>query len=466
MSFTNPNAFWLLLLIPYVVVVGWPRLGYRRQRDVGAMMIRVILVILLVLGLAGIQIERAADKLAVVFLIDVSDSVSPALQSAAVEYVRQASAAMGDQDQAAVIVFGADALVEIPISEQLELVQVGSDPIRLNTDLAKAIRLGMALYPADTAKRMVILSDGRQTAGDAEEAARLAAATDVQIDYVLLDGGESAQRFEGPEILVTDVSVPSTVNEGEEFDLTVTVDSSQRDSLAQVQVLASGQIIHTEDVVLKQGRNTYVFPDITVPSPGFVDFRVVVQPRSADSFYQNNELSAFTRVTGPPRVLLVTSDPAEVTALEAALTATGLNVDILGPRDLPLGLAPLSAYDTVVLANVSATDLSPSRMSYLQAYVRDLGGGLVAIGGPDSYGVGGYFDTPLEETLPVDMRLKDQERVPQLTMLFVLDRSGSMEVAGQSGVSNLELAKEAVARSLDLLNDTDRVGLLSFDINA
>ncbi len=39
-------------------------------------------------------------------------------------------------------------------------------------------------------------------------------------------------------------------------------------------------------------------------------------------------------------------------------------------------------------------------MEYLQAYVRDLGGGLVVIGGPQSYGVGGYFETPLEETLP------------------------------------------------------------------
>jgi hypothetical protein len=105
-------------------------------------------------------------------------------------------------------------------------------------------------------------------------------------------------------------------------------------------------------------------------------------------------------------------------------------------------------------------------MEYLQSYVRDLGGGLVAIGGPNSYGVGGYFETPLEETLPVEMRIRDQERIPQLTMLYVIDRSGSMEMAGPSGISNLELAKEAISRSFDLLNDYDRTGVISFDVDA
>lgn len=467
MSFTNPQAFWLLLLLPLIVAIGWPRLSYRRGRDAAALVIRLVLVVLLVFALAGVQVERSADKLAVVFLVDVSDSMSPARQSAAVEYIRRAADEMSaDSDQAAIIVFGADALVEVPITNELDLVQVGSDPIRLNTDLAEAIRLGIALFPADTAKRLVILSDGRQTVGDAEDAARLAAAAGVQIDYVPLAGEQPDPQAAGPEVLVSDVSVPGVINQGEAFDLTVTVQSTRRDSPVDIQVLASGQMIHSQEVVLQQGENTYVFPDITVPSAGFVDFRVVVQPRSADGFYQNNELSAFTRVTGPPRVLLMASDVQEVAELRAALEAAGLEVDVSGPRDLPLGLAPLSAYDTVVLGNVSAAALGDERMAFLQAYVRDLGGGLVVVGGPESYGVGGYFDTPLEETLPVEMRLKDQERVPQLTMLFVLDRSGSMEVAGPSGVSNLELAKEAVSRSLDLLNDTDRVGVLSFDVSA
>ncbi|MBN1681912.1 MAG: VWA domain-containing protein [Anaerolineae bacterium] len=466
MSFTNPNALWLLLLLPVFIAVGWPRLAYRRRRDIASLLIRLLLVSIVILGLAGIQIQRTADKLAVVFLIDVSDSIAPAVQSAALDYVRTSVDAMEERDQAAVIVFGANALVEIPITEELELVQIGSAPIRLNTDLAEAIRLGLALFPADTAKRLIILSDGKQTVGDAEEVARLAAATAVRIDYIPLTPTGPEQQIIRPEVSITDVDVPVTVNEGEEFDLTVTIVSNRRDSLAEVRVLSAGSIIHREEIELQTGENTYVFPDIVVPSAGFTDFRVVVEPRGADNFYQNNELSAFTEVTGPPRVLLVTTDEREIESLRDALEQTGLRVEVQGPHDLPLGLAPLSSYDSIVLANVPATELTPDRMAFLQAYVRDLGGGLVTIGGPNSYGVGGYFETPLEEALPVEMQLRDKERIPQLTMLFVVDRSGSMEIASPSGVSNLELAKEAIVRSFDLLTETDRTGVISFDINA
>lgn len=465
MSFTNPSALLLLLLLPVFAAVGWPHLSYRRRRDRASLIIRLMLVTLIVLGLAGIQVQRSADKLAVVFLLDGSDSVSPELQSAAVEYVREAAEAMKDIDQAAVVVFGADALVEIPMTQQLELVQIGSAPIRLNTDLAEAMRVGLALFPADTAKRMVIVSDGKQTVGDAEEVARLAAATNVQIDYVALTADEPDQQMAGPEMMIVGVDVPTTVNEGERFNLTVTLSSNVRGGSAELRVISGGRIIHRREVSLPQGTTREVF-EITAPASGFADFHVVLEPRSADTFYQNNQLSAFTQVTGPPRVLLVTSTPEEIQSLQEVLVEAGLKVDVQGPRDLPIGLAPLSNYDCIVLANVSAADLTLDRMQYLQAYVRDLGGGLVVIGGPESYGVGGYFDTPMEETLPVEMRIKDQDRVPQLTMLFVIDRSGSMEIAGTGQVSNLELAKEAVVRSFELLNDTDRTGVLSFDISA
>ncbi len=465
MSFTNPNALFLLLLLPVLIVVGWPRLAHRRRRDTVSLIVRLLLVTLVIIGLAGIQVQRAADKLAVVFLIDASDSIPPAMQSAAVDYVRDAADVMGDKDQAAVVVFGADALVETPVTDRLELVQIGSDPIRLNTDLAEAIRLGLALFPADTAKRMVILSDGRQTVGDAEEVARLAAATDVQIDYVVLSSAGVTPQAVGPEVMIAQVDVPAKVNEGERFNLTLTLASTRPDSPVEIRILSGGEVIHRREAILQQGTTNEVF-EVIAPDAGFVDFQVVIEPRSADTFYQNNQLSAFTQVTGPPRVLLVTSDEREIESLRAVLEESGLQIDVQGPRDLPLGLAPLSSYDSIVLANVSALDLTQDRMEYLQAYVRDLGGGLVAIGGPQSFGVGGYFETPLEETLPVEMRIRDQQRIPQLTLLFVIDRSGSMEISSSGMVSNLELAKEAVIRSYDLLNDTDRTGLLSFDVSA
>jgi len=466
MTFTNPVALILLALLPVIAAIGWPRAAYRRRRDALSLALRLLIVTLIVLGLAGLHITRAADRLAVVFLVDVSDSMDAAAQAAALDYVRAAMAESPPDDQTAVILFGGDALVERPMLPGRELGAIGSRPSTLNTDLAEAIRLGLALFPADAARRMVILSDGVATVGDAPAAARLAAAAGVQIDFVPFS------RQPSPEVAVTDVQVPSRLNVDEPFEISYTITSAV-DTPAIVVLQAGGQTAARVPVNLRAGENRYFFRlSAGFPTPGFSDIRVQVEPEdaAADSFYQNNQLSAFTEITGPARVLLVARDSAEGRAdiehLRPALEEVGLALDTATPADLPIGLAPLSSYASVILVNIPARDLSYLRMEALRTYVRDLGGGLVVIGGDQSYGVGGYYRTPLEEALPVEMQLRDQERLPALTMLFVIDTSGSMGAVGPSGFANVDLAKEAIIRSVDLLNPVDRVGVVGFDSSA
>src|SRR4029077_3731802 len=114
-------------------------------------------------GLAGLELKRPSDKLSVVFLVDHPDSIPAEARQVELNYVRAALQHMSLNDQAAVIVFGGDALVERPFSTSKDLDDFTSQVVSLHTDLAEATRLGMALLPADTARRMVILSDGIQT---------------------------------------------------------------------------------------------------------------------------------------------------------------------------------------------------------------------------------------------------------------------------------------------------------------
>lgn len=213
-------------------------------------------------------------------------------------------------------------------------------------------------------------------------------------------------------------------------------------------------------------------------------YQVQIEPEGAsspqgtkgDTFYQNNRLDAFSLVEGPPRILMVAppvgeslpgggARPDETSTLLAALQAAGFSVELATPAYLPTHLPSLVQYNAVLLVDVPARQLGMSQMEALQTYVRDLGGGLAAVGGPSSFGVGGYYDTPLEAALPVDMQIKDEQRRPTLALVFIIDHSGSMsEISG--GVAKLELAKEAVARSLDLMFSTDRVGVIAFDDTA
>ncbi len=455
MTFTFAPALGLLLLIPVAAYIGFPRYGYRRTRDLTSLILRLIVLTLMILAISGAQVVRSADKLAVVFLVDVSDSIDAATQQEQFDYVAEAMESMGINDSAGIVLFGSNAVVERQVNNVRELGEIQSAPITSNTDLAEAIRLGLALFPSDAARRMVILSDGRPTVGDTEAAAGLAAAADVQVDYVLF----SPERV--PEVQVTDVDVPTTVNAEQLFDLNVTVEAEEA-TPAEITVYASGEIIFQDDIELNAGQNRRTFT-LQAGDSGFRDFRVLIEPQGTDGFYQNNQLSAFSRVVGPPRVLLLTTDPQEALYIVPALEEAGLTVDVRSPNELPVGLVALAQYDSIIMTNVPARFMSPARMDTIKSYVRDLGGGLVFIGGPESYGPGGYFQTPIEEALPLETRIRDQQRLPQLTIAYLVDTSGSMGAVGPSGVQNIELAKEAIIRSIEFLQPTDRAGAANFD---
>ncbi|MFQ5398820.1 MAG: VWA domain-containing protein [Anaerolineae bacterium] len=467
MSFTTPLALSLFLTIPYFIWLGRSGRGARalwRWRDRVSLGLRLLIIILLTLSLAGAQTVRASDDLAVVFLIDASDSISSEQAARAESLVRQALAEMGPTDEAAVILFGANALVERPMSRLAELAPISSVPQRLHTDLAEAIRLGMALFPAGSARRLVVLSDGAVTIGEPMEAAKLAAANGVEIDYIPL-----ARNQEAPEAWLTDVRAPTRVSQGETFRLEITAESNSH-TTTDLRVLAGSEIVHEERVDLRPGVNQFAVR-LRAVEQQFARYRVQLAPAN-DTYYQNNELAAFTEIVGPPRVLIVAHDgavaddgtplPDESPQLALALQAAGLEAGRVTPASFPASLAQLSNYASIILVNVNAKTFSPRQMEVLQSYVRDLGGGVVAIGGPQSYGMGGYFRTPLEEMLPVDMQIKDQERFPSVSIVIVIDRSGSMGIS-EGGLTKIQLAAEGAVRVVELLNDFDEITVIPVD---
>ena len=84
-------------------------------------------------------------------------------------------------------------------------------------------------------------------------------------------------------------------------------------------------------------------------------------------------------------------------------------------------------------------------MDLARTYVRDLGGGLIMLGGDQSFGLGGYYKTALEEILPVRSDFEKEKEKPSLAMVLVIDKSGSM------GGEKIEMAKEAAKSAIELL---------------
>jgi len=457
MQLATPSALLLLLIfLPIVWYIGRPRHAFRRRRDIISLILRTTIVVLMVLVLAGIQNVQAVDKLAVVFLVDVSDSMGTTTQDAQLAYIREAIAGKTPEDEWAVVLFGDNAVPESDFSIVQEIETFGSVPVTTHTDIANAIQTALSMFPPDASRRIVILSDGQATQGDAVARAQRASASGVEISYVPFF------REPAPDVRITALDAPSRVAENQSFDISVSI-NAEAPTPATLLLFSGGSLIHEEELSLQTGDTRYTLTQ-TSQFSGFLDFSAqIVVPNENDNYNQNNQLSAFSQVVGPSRVLMVTSDETETQFLLPALEQAGILIDTIAPDALPLNMSGLANYKSVILANIPATDLSNAQMELLDRYVRDIGGGLVVVGGPNSFAPGGYFQTPLEATLPVEMEIKDQQRLPQLTIAYLIDRSGSMGQIGRSGVPNLELAKRAIVLSLDLLQPTDRAAIGTFD---
>ncbi len=472
LAFSDPAWLWLLVPALAVVGAGWFAASRTlpRARRIASLVIRAVLVTALVLALSGARLALPSDRLSVVFLLDGSASMLDATREELVDWARASVREMPEEDSAGVVVFGANALVDRLPSSLDQLADPASEPVVGATDVAAAVRLAAAILPSGFQQRLVLLSDGNDTSGQADDAIAAAAARGIRLD-VVTPADESAA-----EVLVDGVDAPPGARVGETIDLVVRLRSTIT-TPATLRLLADGATVATRDLDLEPGITTLPF-SVTAAEPGFHVFRAVIES-PVDRFAQNNAADAYVLVTGEPQILVATDDATRAADLVASLGEGSLEVTVVPAGGVPSSLATLAGYDAVVLDNVEAGDLGETTMATLQVYVRDLGKGLVMLGGRDSYGAGGYIGTPIEEALPVYMTVRDRERSPDVAMVAVVDKSGSMadchctgdsrdnaNPSGQRGFEKVDIAREAILRAAEAMAPTDQLGVVAFDQNA
>ena len=411
------------------------------------------------LAVAEPELGRPLDRTTLILALDRSRSVDlvPGADRRMASELALAERGMHDDDRIGVVAFGADAQTEDPPRPKSELpppqrANVGRD----GTDLAGAIRRSLAELPADTSGRIVLMTDGVQTRGDALAASALAVAANVPIDVVALD-----QRVI-PDVRVASVRAPMRADEGEPLDLRV-VTSSAAATDVEVRVKRDGEVIHTGRAHIGAGEDVLRLRE-TAAAPGLhrYDVEVSALDPNADGAPEDNAGSAFVRVRGPSLALVLEGDSGKGAPLAQALESTGFQVAQRTTSGVPADVGELAGFDLVVLSDVRASDLSPSQIDALASYAKDLGGGLVLMGGDRSMGPGGYARTSIEEVSPVSFDLKEEKRRASLAEVIAIDYSGSMGMT-VGGKTKLALANEAAARSASLLGPGDRLGVEHVD---
>lgn len=400
---------------------------------------RVLIVALLVFALAGLTLLLPTKRQFVVFAVDQSLSVDETSRKAADDYLKEAERHAGPN------AIGTLAFAARPGAFQPGIAELTTTLDDKGTDLASAIEVAAAVTPPFYVPKVVLLSDGNSTSGDPLKAALRAG---VPIFTVPL------RTRDDPEVQVSAVKAPAQVAQGEPFHVEVVIDSNHDDE-GQIDVFRGPHKVVSERRAIKKGENRFRFPQ-TIERERLAQFTVRASGFK-DALLDNNSDSGLVFTSGKPRVLLIESDVKSARDLSWALEEQEMQVDVRPPQGMPADLSDLQNYELLILSNVPATSLTMTQMEVARRYVQDLGGGLVMLGGDQSFGLGGYYKTTLEEILPVRSDFEKEKEKPSLAMMLVIDKSGSM------GGEKIELAKEAAKSAVELLGPSDKIGVIAFE---
>jgi uncharacterized membrane protein len=494
---------WLLLLavLPVISYFGWRGLitlgATRRWLVLG---LRCGLLLIVILALAETEAQRGSDHITVLFVWDRSLSVPKEFhggidvrEERIRNFINQAVIHRGparERDKTGLIVFGRYPRLEYPPETvpQLPIKHVRSLLDPTYTDIATALKLALASFPEGTGKRIVLISDGNQNLGNAEEIARILRQNGVQVDIIPVLTGTRVFN----EVLVERVEAPTSIEKDARFPVRVVLRShhphvvagalklykldTTRRELAKdfdLPLDLRKQLVEERQVKLPLGLRGFDFQIDGDPKEGPFSLEAVFEPHHIEhpdgrrtpglpgDRLDNNLARAIVFARGQRLVLLVEPQIGDHELLVKRLhkAKTSMRVVQVTPAQLPqnpgqLGLL-LSRFDSIILANVPADNFTDEQQKILRSNTHDQGCGLVMIGGPQSFGAGSWQGTEVEKALPVTCDLKSEE---------IQTKGGVVLIMHASEIEDGNAWQKKIAKlAIEKLSPFDMLGTLQFD---
>ncbi|MGH7213562.1 MAG: glutamine amidotransferase, partial [Tepidisphaeraceae bacterium] len=449
---------------------------------------RLLVLLLFILIIGGVRWQRQNQDVEVMVLRDISQSTAQVrdypgqnLQRSLDEHLMQvAEQNKRPRDRVGVISFHSASLVDAMPNTKLVLDSNAKREPGTGTDVASAIQLALATLSQDALHRLVLVWDGNQTLGNLDEAVAAAASKKIQIDVVPL-----AYDVRN-EVLLDRIVSPTWKREGEPFTIDVILRSTNALPVTgKLTVTHNGDsmdldprtpdIQATIDKTLQPGLNVERVFVPPLMNPGVHQFRAHFEAPNVsaevggknasanvvgDTLVQNNGADTFTFVRGKGQVLYVDNyEQGSGKFLRDALAKEGIEIrdeNHVGVDQFPTSLIQLQNYDAIILANVprGAGGMSEDQQKMLATYVHDMGGGLLMIGGPDTFGAGGWQGSKLEEVLPVNMDIPAQRQMPKGALVLVM-HSCEMPDGNYWG-------EQCALKAIETLSERDEVGVITY----
>ncbi len=460
--FDRPEWLWLLAALPLIAWPAWLAItsGHLWAGSVSGVL-RVASFMLIVAMLAGTRLpwRGSADHLELAIALDQSRSITPDQRTWMLRQVAQIRRAMSERDRLALLAFGRDAYPLARLANPRTLSPNGGKVDGDGTDLAGAMVAAAGMFDSSAAadRRVLLLSDGNQTDGDALAEARNLAAAGIEVSAATPP--PPAQ----PRVAISSFDAPASIRANTSFDFHLDVESeAQTPQAAFLRLSVDGREVGARALALNPGLNHFELP-FRIARPGAYLMKVNVAA-SPPAVTINSDAEAAVTVGDSPKVLIIAGNGTD--SLSGLLKLRGFQVASTAPRALPTDPFDYLGYQAVIISDTPAAALDESVQRALAHYVSDLGGGLVVVG--DTLRDDRFHDSPLETVLPVEFvpQPPPPSREP-IAIYLLIDRSNSMsydsrEPALRDG-ERIRYAKQAAVALLNQLDDTDYAGVIAFD---
>lgn len=469
-TFTNP---WLLfLMIPGIALVLFAffrvskQFRYTRNRVI-SLSLGVVMVVFCAFMAAGIGFSYyvANDTNEVLLLVDESFSNRESADKKE-EFIQSVIEENADRAKLGIITFGYDQVYAVPFSEGTEgIFEAYSNaplPDDSATDLASALTYAQSLFTHPESAKIIVLTDGIETDGDAMSTVASLALAGIRVDFV-----DYSEPQNGDEVQISAIGLPEeTIKTGTNIQLELSVQTSAAMD-ALITLYDNGEQALSEYVELSKGTNTLHFT-YAFETAGLHEIRFEIEGVS-DTLSRNNTYYTYVYIDVVDNVLILQRDN-EGEQLQQ-LFADDFTVTVRTISEAPATLNELREYDQVILANIANADMPEGFIDILNSYVYDVGGSLLTVGGTREENgetiANVYNREDMEGTLYQDMLpVLAEDYTPPVAVVLVIDISGSMSSPGVSGKSLMEEAKESAINGLRALDTRDYVGIVTFGDSA
>ena len=451
LRFTRPWAFALMAFAPWIWWMNFAGgSGLAGWRSTAALLMRLALAGVFTMGLAEPRAVRKSDVLSIVYALDVSDSMGEKVSDQSLNWIMQSVTKKPEKDEAGLVIFGRDAAVELPPRATFPFEAINSRVARDGSNLAKGLGLAAAMLPEGNQGRVVLISDGNETDGSAAAQLDEFKARGIPVDVLPISYGYEK------EVWLERLDLPRVVKAGETYEASVVL-SSLAAGAGKLTLQENGKTIFEKDVEYTAGKNRFTLP-LYLREPGYYEYLARIEsPKDEDGWAENNVAIGDVYLRGEGKVLVVTDakgDARDWETLVAALKEAERVVQVQMAYEFPRDALSLLPYDLVIFPNVPADSFDAVQLTALRDAVYQQGTGFLMLGGPNSYGPGGYHRSVIEEALPVTMDTTQKKVLPKGALAVILHTCEFAE--GNTWAKRI--AKECVR----VLGAQDEVGILDY----